>query len=684
MFPVADNRVMFVDRGLRFGFRTAVLLAIASGLPAVGMSSASADASWHETLLRAVSGEYRHALAARDRLRDELATLPETPHNQQSGRIGFQAYRANRQPGTFSVWIEIELPNETELDAVVLVPVDVPHRDFTGPGYGFPLRFRVDVIGAEFENTIASYAERPLPNPGGLPVWIAANGARGRRVRVTMTEPWTDNGQFSVYALSEIMVMRGNRNLANGARVTASEQFESLSIWGKANLTDGHSLLGAPLGAKPSPGRGYHSAIVESADVTKWVQVDLGEPTAIDEVRLIGASGRIFPGRPGFGFPVRFKVEVSDDPDFSRRTILEDYTAADFPNPASNPVVVPGRLVRARHVRITATKLWERAENFTFALAELQVYAGGRNVALGRSVSFLDAFEFPGNRIWLPQLLTDGFASEQRLVEWPAWLHGLSRKREMLTELKDVERNVARFADRAVKDLGRIALLTGLCVSVGMLVVVLRIRHTRERAIEGLRQRIASDLHDEIGSNLGSIALLSELGLHRAGGPATDELEEIRRVARQTAESMRDIVGLIQRPAVTGAEFVGQLREIAARMLAGLEWTFDASPRLELPSLTAQRHLLLAFKEALHNVRKHASARRVSIDLSWRERRLDLKIVDDGVGFTPATATDGHGLANLRHRASALGGTAHITSAPGAGATVILSINPRALQTSHS
>ena len=143
---------------------------------------AAEEKTWHEPLLRAVSGDYRHALATRERLRAELATLPETPRNQQSGRIGFQAYRTGTAPTDFSGWVEVELPEETELDAVVLVPVDAPHRDFPGAGYGFPLRFRVEMFGADAESTIANYAEQALPNPGGLPVWIPADGARGRRV----------------------------------------------------------------------------------------------------------------------------------------------------------------------------------------------------------------------------------------------------------------------------------------------------------------------------------------------------------------------------------------------------------------------------------------------------------------------------------------------------------------------
>ena len=653
--------------------------AAAAALAAVARAEVE-ERPWTEPLLRAVSVDYRDVLGARDRLRAEIAALPETPRNQQSGRLGYQAYRAGGPPNALAVWVEVELAEETELDAVVLVPVDTPYRDFAGPGYGFPVRFRIDLIGSDGERVLADHSGQAFRNPGGLPVWLPADGGRARRVRVTMTEPWTNDGRFFVFALGEIMAMRGNRNLAAGARVTASEQFESLSIWGKANLTDGQSLLGAPVTVERSVRRGYHAAIVDSADLVKWVQVDLGEPVLIDEVRLVGAYGRILPDRPGFGFPVRFKVEAADETGFARPVLLLDRTRADFANPASNPVVVPARGVRTRYVRVTATRLWERAENFTFALAELQVYAGERNVALGRPVLFLDTFGGDGGtRTWFPQFLTDGFGSEQRLAEWPEWLRGLSRRREVLVELAKAETEIVRIRGTAGERLTDALWLAGAGALAAVLGLMARVRRARERALEHLRQRIASDLHDEIGSNLGTIALLSEWGLRRTGGPAADDLEEIRRVARQTADSMRDIVELIQRPATTGDEFVAMLREIAERMLAGLEWSFAVNAALELPSLTAQRHLLLAFKEALHNIRKHAAARRVTITLGRDGPQLRLRIVDDGAGFDPAAAAEGHGLDNLRHRAAALGGELAIESAPGRGTTLTLPLHRSAL-----
>ncbi len=658
----------------RFGWMAAL------GAP---FAAFSGEAAWSEPLLRAVSSSYRQALAAQARLRDELAVLPETPHNQQSSRLGYQIHRGSNNPMSSPAWVEVELPAESEIDAVVLVPVDAPSRDFSGPGYGFPQRFRVDLIGNDAEHTLAEYTTLPFANPGGLPVWLPAHGHRGQRVRLTMTEPWTRVTPFAVYALGEIMVIRGNRNLAAGAPVSSSEPAESLMVWGRPDyLTDSQSVLGAPLGREPSRTLGYHSAIVETSDVVKWVQVDLGAPMPVDEVRMLGGYVVHFPSRPGFGFPVRFKIEAANEPEFTNPILLVDHTAQDFPNPANNPVTFPGRHTTARYVRVTATKLWERVENFAFALAELQIYSGDRNVALGRPVQTLDRFAST-TRAWMPEHLTDGFASEHRLTEWPDWLRGLSRRREAMIELNQAERAVAETRLTAVTLLTRAGLALGFAVVAGSFVVVRQARRARRRELERLRERIAADLHDEIGSNLGSIALLGEMGAQRASGIVRTDLEEIRRVARQTADSMRDIVGLIQRPAGTGEEFAGKLREVAARMLAGLDWTFASSPRLELPSLTAQRHLLLAFKETLHNVRKHARARHVSIRLTWQERRLRFEIADDGVGFTPSAATAGHGLENLRQRAAALGGAASITSSPGAGTTVLFSIDPFTARNVH-
>jgi signal transduction histidine kinase len=635
-----------------------------------------AEAASLTPLFRVASSEYRTLDEQRALLESELRNLPATPVNQQSEQLGYQLWRSMWDPKVESVWVEVDFGKAQPLDAIVLVPVDAPYREFPGPGYGFPARFRVE-IRSEAQTPpqlIADHTREDFPSPGGLPVWLATQGKSARFIRVTMTKPWQTRDGMNIFALGEVMAMRGNFNLAAAlpsSAVTASASFESLRVWTKANLIDGQSLLGAPSGAEASPTLGYHSAMADHADVTKWVQVDLGESVALDEVRLIGARVPQFPGRSGFGFPLRFKVEASDNEAFTTAVMIADKTTEDFPSPGSNPVTLPCNGLRGRFIRVTATKLWQRAENFAFCLAELQAYAGGKNIAPGKPVTSLDAYPTKSGQ-WLPQNLTDGFTSDHPFTEWPAWLQGLSRRREALGGLAVVEAKLTaahlhlrRLFDRSLAALG---VLTVMGIGYGLL----RSGRNRRRELEQLRLQIASDLHDDIGSNLGNIALLSEIVAEQSSDATRDDVQEIHRIAQQTADSMRDIVWIIQRPALTAGDFEQRLRNIAARALSGIKWTFNSEDLREVPPLGTQRHLVLAFKEMLHNIRRHAAAKQVCITLSRAAHELSLDIRDDGIGFDPAVVHHGHGLASLRQRAFKLGGELRITSAPGHGTQLVL------------
>lgn len=656
---------------------TRFAVCVGAWLGATTLPAAADDhAGWREPLYRWMSGEYRETTRTTHALQAKLARLPTMRANQQSGRLGWETVSFNRTDlGTqLHGWIEIDLARVGKLDAVVMVPVDTAYRDFTGPGYGFPVRFVVEV-GEEGGNwrTIFDYSDRDFPNPGRLPVWIPCDDGPVRLVRILLLKPWQYGRNFSVVSLGEIMLMRGTENLAARVPLSAvktSDSFESLHVWSRANLIDGQSVLGAPITEERSATLGYHSAMASHAHEVKWAQVDLGQAVAIREVRMIGGAGAQLAGRPGFGFPVRFRIEASDDPEMHECVTLCDQTAEDFPNPAGNPVTFPVPDVRARYVRVTATKLWERAENFTFALSELQVYSGGRNVALGKPVTSLDEFS-PSAPVWASRNLTDGFTSERRLTEWPDWLHGLSLRREVMIELDQVlaRREACRLRlDAFLRHAGWSFAVLSLG---GVLLAYARARRRRRREIDRLKQRIARDLHDEIGSNLGTIALLSEIALQRPE-PDRASLTEIHRVARTASESMRDIVELMHRPVENFDQLEHRLREIAARMLAGLEWSFETRGERTVPALEQQRHLLLALKEALHNVRRHASARHVRIALVQQAERVGLEVADDGVGFDPAAATEGHGLVSLRYRAKALGGGIRIVSTPGGGTTIML------------
>jgi alpha-L-rhamnosidase len=156
-------------------------------------------------------------------------------------------------------------------------------------------------------------------------------------------------------------------SLAQGRPVTALDT-TSCCGWSPAALTDG-------VDGSSDASEGYHSAIGTTADATKWVQTDLGSDQDIRTVRLFPARPTNDPAGdfPAAGFPVRYRVEVSDDPAFATATTVADRTGADQPSPGTVPVVLAAHAT-GRYVRVTATKLRCAGTSCTFRLAELGVY----------------------------------------------------------------------------------------------------------------------------------------------------------------------------------------------------------------------------------------------------------------------------------------------------------------------
>ena len=160
---------------------------------------------------------------------------------------------------------------------------------------------------------------------------------------------------------------------------------------------------------KERPEFGYHSAIETRPDLVKWVQVDLGSSQAISRIEYVGCHDDFNNIGAGFGFPQRYKIEVSDDAEFKENvTTVVDRTAADAPNPGVAPQNAPLTDVKGRYVRVTATKLAPRLPaDFIFALAELAVFdPTGKNIAAGASVTSFDSIEAPVR--WQRSNLVDG------------------------------------------------------------------------------------------------------------------------------------------------------------------------------------------------------------------------------------------------------------------------------------
>ncbi len=164
------------------------------------------------------------------------------------------------------------------------------------------------------------------------------------------------------------------------------------------------------------PEFGYHSQIATNPGSEKWVEVEFESPQQITQIVLRPCHDEFNGIGAGFGFPIRFRIEAD-----GKR--IYDQTELDFPNPGLDPVSVSTETT-ARRIRVTATKLAERKNDYIFALAELQILDQQReNVAVGKKVNAADSIEAPIR--WRKSNLVDGIWYEPST----AALESLQRRR---------------------------------------------------------------------------------------------------------------------------------------------------------------------------------------------------------------------------------------------------------------
>ena len=188
-----------------------------------------------------------------------------------------------------------------------------------------------------------------------------------------------------------------------------------------------------------SPTNGYHSTIRPVPNATAWVQIDLGASMPIDEIRLIPARPTDFPDTPGFGYPHWFRIEVAEDAAFTRPEVIVEVQSRNQEKQADEPYVVRPGGRKARVVRISASRLWKRTDDYVFALSEVEILSSGKNVAAGATVSALDSIE--AGR-WSKASLVDGFDSRGRR---PAIDDAVESKRDdLIFRIHEAERERER------------------------------------------------------------------------------------------------------------------------------------------------------------------------------------------------------------------------------------------------
>ncbi|MCW1922096.1 histidine kinase [Luteolibacter arcticus] len=351
-------------------------------------------------------------------------------------------------------------------------------------------------------------------------------------------------------------------------------------------------------------------------------------------------------------------------------------------NPGNNPFLVQFDPLRSRRVRIGISSLWKAYDSFPAyaAFCEIEVLDGGKNIARGAPVGSSESAMRIGRTESLApteSTLTDGLGQRGRLVSSREWLLGLDQRLKLERQLYGLQQEKAAIAkDWRITGWIVLAVLGGVGTLV-LIVLPVRYRLREKLHISQVRDRIASDLHDEVGSNLGSIQMLADLAEgHAAGTGPTKELKRIQRIAAETVSAVRDIVWLLRPQGDHRIGTVEHLRETSSIMLEPLEWEFTANEAAWQCEMSdeSNRHLFLFFREALHNLLRHSGAKKATIRVECDDQRFHLTVADDGCGIPPEKLERPSTLRALRQRVEALGAEFKVDTRPGEGTRLELGI----------
>jgi signal transduction histidine kinase len=197
---------------------------------------------------------------------------------------------------------------------------------------------------------------------------------------------------------------------------------------------------------------------------------------------------------------------------------------------------------------------------------------------------------------------------------------------------------------------------------------------------EKLRSKIARDLHDEMGSTLTSINIISKVAMEdrQIGENVRQYLQKIKDHSGKMMESMSDIVWAINPANDSFEKVVLKMKEFASEIMepAKINYFFSETqvPENAQLNLEQRKDIYMIFKEAVNNAVKYSGATEIDIILQGTDNHLQMIITDNGNGFDPNASFSGNGLKNMHCRAAQMKGELKLESIRGTGTSIILTV----------
>ena len=608
-----------------------------------------------------------------------LATLSYFTLRGGVGAIGYRSLGRTKSDVPLSVSVAWDKPRK--IDEIILVPVirreEVNHYGANG----FPVSFSVHCGTTDPGNKrlLAEFSQDDQLLPRIAPVVIPVNGIQASWIRIDASQLSAEAlGNSYIFKLAEIMVFSGGRNIALHGQVTPADDRPTTRSWHHNNLVDGFVpyLMDAASGDSSPP---VISRMGDGNPAT--ITIDLGDVYAIDRVHLhaplIGDTlPYMFDSR--FAIPRGLLIEGALHPDFSDRKKLTLFKQS---SPFDTSTIIPINIqpTECRYVRLVARNPYysSRAEDPSrtrFGFSEIELFSGDENVARGKPASVNFAVDY---NVGSTEPLTDGRNLYGNILPIRDWLNELALRHALEKERPLVAAELNRKYARQKLQLAwaiRLAIFLGIAIVFGIFIEWI----IRQRAIHKTRERIAADIHDELGANLHAIGLLGNLARILKDKPdeQDDILIRLQAMAKRTGLAARYCTNTLEAKELY-EDIVEDMRRTTERLVADFEHelTFEGEEFLRQLKLRRRIDLFLFYKECLINIVRHAEASSISARVTMTTKQLKITITDNGHG------TDGIVPQSLRRRARLLGAKMDVATPEGGGTRIELRrpIKPRDL-----
>jgi two-component system sensor histidine kinase UhpB len=253
-----------------------------------------------------------------------------------------------------------------------------------------------------------------------------------------------------------------------------------------------------------------------------------------------------------------------------------------------------------------------------------------------------------------------------------------TEKKDNIIELLNKDQSVQKVEISKQKIINNI-FIWSLVLLIGIFYLVYKTFRTRQQLqLHALRNKIASDLHDDVGSTLSSISIFSEIAKQQSK-EVMPMLEQISESSRTMLDAMSDIIWTINSDNDVFENIVLRMKNFAFELLGAkkMDFTFNADDNVSKIKLSmiVRKNIYLIFKEATNNMAKYADSKTALFSVSMERESLTMIIRDNGIGFDVNTESLGNGLKNMKKRALEIGANLLIESEAGEGTTLKLILN---------